>query len=77
MTPSFVDDSSSLDMRSVEGQICFTGSAVFSVLDDPGIKTEWGNLKSGYLFLHDLIGFPVSLRLAVIVLEACIPACLL
>lgn len=35
MTSSFVDDSSSLDMRAVEGQICFTGSAVFSVLGDP------------------------------------------
>lgn len=35
MTSSFVDDSSSLDMRTVESQICFTGSAVFSVLDDP------------------------------------------
>lgn len=47
MTSSFVDDSSPLDMRAVEGQICFKGSAIFSVLDNSRMKTEWGNLKSG------------------------------
>lgn len=35
MTSSFLDDLSSLDMRAVEGQICFTRSAIFSVLGDP------------------------------------------
>lgn len=44
---SFVDDSSSLGMRAVEGQIGFTGSANFWVLPDPHIQTEWENLKSG------------------------------
>lgn len=37
---SFVDDSSSLGMRAVEGQMGFTGSANFWVLADPHIKTE-------------------------------------